>query len=227
VLVKVAFSCKRCDDYPLKCYSMDNCTVDCSVKLPSEGLNVSCKKKLFLSWWRQQKKTQVPEVSKYNSSLDASVCSNESTWGLESAGETQRPSSCDNLHNNNRNKDLSSSYNKIDSDTESDLCTLIQSKNWLAVQVAVNLEPDLAFSWISRVDECGKVIKCLLIHAAVSLKAPPIVIEELLSLHPGCLLSSDNNGGVPFHLAVLYEATFEVMLLFAVVLINLHIVLLQ
>ncbi len=53
-------------------------------------------------------------------------------------------------------------------------------------------------------------MKCLPIHAAVSLKAPSIVIEELLSLHPGRALSPDDKGRAPLYLAVLHEDTFEV-----------------
>ncbi len=53
-------------------------------------------------------------------------------------------------------------------------------------------------------------MRFLPIHAAISLKAPSVVIEELLSLHPGSALSPDDNGRVPLHLAVLHEATFEV-----------------
>jgi hypothetical protein len=116
--------------------------------------------------------SRVPEVSKYNSILEASVCSYESTHRLASAGETQRPSSCGNLHNNNRNKDISSCNNNTDSDTESDLWTLIQA--------ADNLEPDLAFNWINLVDDGRKVVKFPLIHAVVFLKAPSIVVDEAL-----------------------------------------------
>jgi hypothetical protein len=42
---------------PTYLLSMDNTSVIGSGKLPSEGVNAPGKKKLSLSWWRQQKKT--------------------------------------------------------------------------------------------------------------------------------------------------------------------------
>ena len=205
---------------------MDNSHVKQSVKKPFEGPQVPRRKKLSLSWCRQQRKHQQQEASIHNAKLDACYCSNDNTIELESTVVVTRPSSSSKNDNSNRYNNNPMKQN-FDGETVHFLCSLMQSKNWPAVQKAINLDPDLAYKWFSNVDDIGKLLRFLPIHAAIFLKAPPIVIEKLLSLHPGCLLSSDNNGGVPLHLAVLYEATFEVLLLFAVVLINLHIVLLQ
>ncbi len=42
------------------------------------------------------------------------------------------------------------------------------------------------------------------------LKAPFVVVEELLLLNPDGTLSLDDMGRVPLHLAVFHEAAYEV-----------------
>jgi hypothetical protein len=44
----------------------------------------------------------------------------------------------------------------------------------------------------------------------VFLKAPFVVVEELLLLNPDGTLSLDDMGRVPLHLAVFHEAAYEV-----------------
>lgn len=106
---------------------MDSTTVSGSGKLPSEGVNAPRKKKLSLSWWRQQKKALLPEPSKCNSNLDDSVCTNDSMHVPGLAGGTLRPSACSNLQINNRNKNISSN-NNISSDTLSDLWSFYNNR---------------------------------------------------------------------------------------------------
>ena len=190
---------------------MDNTTVIGSGKLPSEGVNAPRKKKLSLSWWRQQKKHLLQQASNPNAELDACCSSDDNTneYELDSVVDATRPSSSSKNDNSNRYNNNMMKQN-FDGETVHFLCSLMQSKNWPAVQKAINLDPDLAYKWFSKVDDSGKLLRFLPIHAAISLKAPSVVIEELLSLHPGSALSPDDNGRVPLHLAVLHEATFEV-----------------
>jgi hypothetical protein len=157
------------------------------------------------------KKHLLQQASNPNAELDACCSSDDNTndYDLDSVVDATRPSSSSNMDNSNRyNNTLMT--NNVDGESTNFLCSLMQSKNWPAVQTAIKLYPHLASHWFSKVDDCGKLLRFLPIHAAISLKAPSVVIEELLSLHPGSALSPDDNGSVPLHLAVLHEATFEV-----------------
>jgi hypothetical protein len=150
---------KFSDGFSFYLHLMDTSTVDCCAKLPSEGRNVARKKKLSLSWWRQRKKALLIEASKCNPNHDASECTYDSTHLLEVAGAAQRHPVCSNL-NNKKNKSNDTSYNNnINSVNASDLWSLKQSKNWVAVQTALKLQPYLAYNWISNLKESGKVNK--------------------------------------------------------------------
>lgn len=96
------------------------------------------------------------------------------------------------------------------SESLSYLWNLMKSKKWFAVLTAIEVEAHLAYSRISEEDEAGKTTIFLPIHAAVTLKAPALIIGELLSINPASTLSRNEEGRVPLHLAVLHDATFEV-----------------
>jgi len=92
------------------------------------------------------------------------------------------------------------------------LYNLMQANEWFSVLNAIEVSPDLATTWITKVECDGKVVDCsfLPLHAAVTLKAPALIVSALLSIHPKSALSRNDKGLVPLHLAVLHESTEKV-----------------
>ncbi len=74
----------------------------------------------------------------------------------------------------------------------------MKSKKWFAVLTAIKVESHLSISWIIEEDETGMTTHFLLIHAAVILKAPALIIEELLSINPASTLSKNKKVWILF-----------------------------
>ncbi len=73
---------------------------------------------------------------------------------------------------------------------------LMQANEWFSVLNAIEVSPDLATTWITKVECDGKVVNCSLLplQTAVTLKHPVLIVSALLSIHPKSALSRKIRG---------------------------------
>eukprot|EP00814_Leptocylindrus_danicus_P000397 CAMPEP_0116007568 /NCGR_PEP_ID=MMETSP0321-20121206/2372_1 /TAXON_ID=163516 /ORGANISM="Leptocylindrus danicus var. danicus, Strain B650" /LENGTH=1058 /DNA_ID=CAMNT_0003476279 /DNA_START=100 /DNA_END=3273 /DNA_ORIENTATION=- len=92
------------------------------------------------------------------------------------------------------------------------LCNLVTSQKWEEVMEQCDDHPEEAGMWWCKRDRSGKPLWSVLpIHKACELHAPPEVITALIQAYPESVLSADQNGRLPIHLACCRGATANVV----------------